>query len=436
MRRAAFFLLLAFVATIPLNSALSLGAVGSMNKFIGFAAGGAWVAVFVTSGRLRHLLRFHLVLLAFLFWALLSLVIWSDAVEAPVETLPLLAVMVVMLWDSCKTEWDVDAVLQAFVVGAGLAALSLLYNYRLGVAIGFEEYGFFDPDNMVTVRFQAAGTDPNELGVMLAAAIAMAAYLLSKGSFGSKGLRILNLLFVPAGVLAIALTGSRTGALALGVALAFALYSGRRLRFGGRLLGLTGIVLGVLAIQEFVPAVTIERILGTADNALSGDFSGRGLVWLEGLELFAQNPAIGVGAYSFSASVPSGLPAHSLPIQASAELGAVGLVLLVTVLAIAASAARTSYRWGDGFWVALMAIWALGALTLSWTYQKFTYLVLSMIVAAWMAQENPRLERPAVPSARSHLLANRTRRSALTIGRDRPGFRPDVTKPPVETDWP
>ena len=98
MHKLALYLLWAFVATIPLNSALNLGAVGSANKFIGLGAGGAWIALVLARGRFRHLTGFHVVLLSLMFWALLSLVFWSEADGiAPVQTVTLLALMGVML---------------------------------------------------------------------------------------------------------------------------------------------------------------------------------------------------------------------------------------------------------------------------------------------------------------------------------------------------
>lgn len=418
MRRTAFYLFVAFVATLPLANALAFGTVGSSNKLIGLAAGGAWLVMGMSPGAtMRRPAGFHRVSIALLLWAIVSLIFWSEETTGVETTIPLLIAMIVIVWDLFRTPHEIDIAVQAFVVGTYLAAVNLLYNYGFGRDINFDTLGsrgIINAEVGVADRFAAAGTDPNELGIMLVAGIAFATYLQAKNAFDHAVLKWINISFIPIGLLSVGLTGSRTSIVALVPALIYMLSKvatiDARKRFGAVVL----ITIGVLSFQQFLPELTLTRILSTADSISSGSFGDREFIWQEGIELFAENPVVGVGAFSFSENAPSQQSAHSVPIGIAAELGMVGLVLFAAAVGLTLGAALRSWRRDDAIWLAQLAIWGAGALTLEWQYNKFTWLILGLIVSAGANLRSNRWQETADRTA-ARMRRQRERAYAATL---------------------
>lgn len=383
MRRAAFYLFVLFIATIPAGNAFTLGSVGTANKFIGLAAGAAWILAGLTeSASMRRPRGFHRLSIGLLLWALLSVIFWSEETQGVETTIPLLIAMVVIIWDLFRTSRAVDIAVQAYVAGSLLASMSLLFNYRFGRDLTFTSIGEVSADLGVVERFASSGADPNSIGIMLAAGLAFAFYLLARQSFDSPLLLWVNRATIPLALLSIGLTGSRTASVALVFALLYGLSKVGSLGTQQRFAAVALLTIGIVGFQQLLPDLTMSRILSTVDNIGAGSFGDRELIWEQGIALFAQHPVIGVGAFSFAESIPIRQAAHSVPIAVAAELGMVGLVLLGSAAVLAAQSALRSRRRDDSVWLFQLMILATGALTLSWHFNKFLWLILSLVVAA------------------------------------------------------
>jgi O-antigen ligase len=99
------------------------------------------------------------------------------------------------------------------------------------------------------------------------------------------------------------------------------------------LLATAGLAGAVLATQ-FVPGQSIQRSLSFLSGSGSGlSSNGRSQLWSEAWGLFTSHPLFGAGTGSFFGFDGLNQYPHNLFLEVAAELGLVGLVLLVVFLA-------------------------------------------------------------------------------------------------------
>jgi O-antigen ligase len=334
------FLNLALGAVIwmPLSFLDRVPSVGLLSTLLLIAFAFAWLGALPNrTAIVADVLRAHRTLFAalvlFLLWVGLSL-LW--AADVPMAAAALLDwVLVAATFTLLGTAFTSDSyawrACAAFVVG-GL--LSVAIGFVPGANAGFE----ITADE--ASRFSGAVGEPNYLaaGLVPAMAIAAAMATVARSTLGRGAL------IAAAGALAIGLvsTGSRGGIVAAGVAIAAALIlaRGRRLQLGALVaLGLT--VAGLWLVTS--SSETVDR-LKTFDSG-----TGREDLWQVAWRMTEDNVATGVGAANFSAEsgryvrqpgqleradlvIQDPHTVHNVYLQALAELGVVGFVLLLAVL--------------------------------------------------------------------------------------------------------
>jgi O-antigen ligase len=74
--------------------------------------------------------------------------------------------------------------------------------------------------------------------------------------------------------------------------------------------------------------------------------------------------------------------AHNSFISVLVELGLIGFILFGTILGIATIKAWSQPRWDSRFWLTVLAVWAIGASSLTYEYRKATWLFLSLLIAS------------------------------------------------------
>jgi O-antigen ligase len=291
-------------------------------------------------------------LLVFLAWATLSYSWSEEPSEAltAVSRLALNAVLFLIVYTAIRTPRDVIWVLGAFVVGAAGAVV-------YGLLSGAAPSSFGD-----SARLSGQVENPNELAATLVAAFVLALGLM----FVARRSPVLRLMagFASGFLLfGIVLTVSRGGLVSLAVA------------------GLAAIVLGgrwrprILLFASACLAVTVFYFVALAPPAARQHITeqnggtGREDVWKVGWRMVEAHPVEGVGAGNFHTSsihyllVQPGLlrrsdfiadtqkVAHNVYLQTWAELGAIGLaLLLILVFAVLRSgfrAIRAFERLGD-----------------------------------------------------------------------------------------
>jgi O-antigen ligase len=393
MRTLAFLVSLAFVFFIPWEG-VELPTVGSMAKYVGFVAAASWLLAVVWSGRVRAPGVFQAVVFGFVFWNGLS-VLWSDAPAVSADramTWAQLLVFVLLLWDLYTTRSAVLAGLQGYVLGAYVAVSSAVMNFLGGSSF----YSHYD-------RFSAGDTNPDGFGFLLALGMPVAWYLTSSKAEGrlARALRVANFAYIPTAFLGIALSGTRTALIATIPAMAFGLSSLMRLSRAARLGAVLLLAAALFLVMGQVQSLrSFQRFGTTVSEFTEGDLNNRTNNWLQGLESFVRHPLLGVGANMYRSVNNLGKVAHNSYLSVLVETGLVGLTLFGAILAIAVGQALRQAGWERSFWLSLLAVWAIGASTLTWEHRKSTWLFLSLIVASAAAARAREEAKAVVHGAR------------------------------------
>lgn len=335
------FAVLSFLDTVlPTQGTLSAP------KLLGLMLMLSWLAL-VTAGEREHRERifshpgFLFVLLLFVGWTLISAT-WAEYPATAIETftryLPN-AFLFLIVFAAVRTREQLLWVVGAFVVGAFLSGV----------------YGLLVPAPAADVgRLSGAGGDPNETAAAMVAGLALATAL----GIAARGKPLVRLACATAGViclLALFLTSSRGGLIALGVALIAAVVLGGRRRGTMLAAAFAAVVVTVFYFATIAPADVRERVT----NPEGG--TGRVDIWTVGWRMVEDNALEGVGAGNFSTSsihyllepgallrddfiVDTPKVAHNTYLQVLAELGIVGFVLFMTILLFSFVCAFKAHR--------------------------------------------------------------------------------------------
>jgi hypothetical protein len=193
----------------------------------------------------------------------------------------------------------------------------------------------------------------------------------------------------------------------------------------------------LFAVQALVPQSSLERLGTTATSIAEGDLNQRGTIWLEGIDVVADHPLLGIGSGAFRGAVASGKVAHNVYLSVLTETGIIGFILFGIILAIVVHEALHQSRWESRLWLSVLLVWALGASVHTWEQKKPTWLFLGLVVvsAALSVRRDASLLRPAlaVPltGSRNPPLVRGDAPSALKVpvGRDGQG------KPGTAENW-
>jgi O-antigen ligase len=382
MNKAAFWSLWSFVFVLPWDALTDIPVLGSLPRFVGLVASAVGIVQILARGRVRPLSWFHVLAVLFVLWAGVS-TFWSidpDATRTRFMTYVQLAVLVWLIWETAWSPERARSLLQAYILGAGAAAVVTIHHYASGIAAG----GYVE-------RFSALNQDPNELGLTLALGLPMAWYV----SLSQPHRRFAWMwpLYVPLAMTATLLTASRGAFLALLVALTVipATQGRLRLRTKAALYALAAAALVVAA--TFAPETSLERLRTTRADIGTGYFGGRGKIWRAGLDVAREHPLIGVGAGGFGAAVEPTLQfawsSHSVPLAIVVEGGLVGLFLFLAAVAAATMSLRHLPHLQRRFSFVLLLTLAVGSLSLEWEYRKQFWFILGALAAQGALRAGP-----------------------------------------------
>jgi O-antigen ligase len=373
MRTIAYWLSLVLIFTIPWEVVVEYPALGSMSRIAGLAAAAFWVVTVVVTGRLRFPGLLHLTLFLFVLWNAVS-VFWSADANRTIEHLGTwiqLFIMIYILWDLYTTRAAVMGGLQMYILGSYVALGNTIVNYFSGNTFYYE-------------RFSAAGTNPDDLGTFLALGIPVACYLaLSKSTYKmNRLLKLVNYAYIPAALVGVALSGTRTALIATIPGIVFGLASLTRVRLWARIAIFMLLISAGLALLPLIPPASLQRLGTTGTEFAGGDLNGRKTIWREGLAAFAEHPLTGVGSNMYRSVNFVGKVAHNSYISVLVELGLIGFGLFLMILTIVVIQALRQAKWRSRFWLSILVTWGIGASTLTLEYRKPTWLFLSLIVAS------------------------------------------------------
>lgn len=386
MSNAAFRLLWCFVFVLPWDAFTYVPVLGSIPRLVGLGVSAVGVLYIVARRRIRPLSWFHAFALLFVLWTGVTN-FWSidpDATRERFRTYLQLLLLVWLIWEVAWSPERGRGLLQAYVLGACVAAVATVFSYLTGVSGPV-------PLDAEAARVVALNQDPNELGVILALGLPMAWYLgLTQPQ---RRTAWMWQLYAPLGVTAILLTASRGAFLAALAALVIVPWTLGRMRLRTKAV-LCALAVGSFALAtRFIPEVSLERIGSTRADIAAGYFGGRGEIWTVGLQVAQEHPLAGVGAGAFGAAVEPTLrserASHQVLLAILVEDGVVGLCLFLAMVVAAIKPLRRVSLLQRRFGIVLLLTLAVGSLSLEWDHRKQLWFVLAVLAgqvalhAAW-----------------------------------------------------
>lgn len=366
----------------------------------------------VLLGVLGIMNRRAIVVLGFGFWCLLAFVIWSTCGIAWAEYPALTTFKLTKYWEFLPMIWVITQyawdrrvrtrLFDAYLVGCWYGALGTFFNYATGRVFyieGVEEqwdrYSF--------------GVDVNYLALSLVIGMVIAWYRFSSDRAWWK--YVFYLAYFPAAFVAIGLTGSRGGLVALLAAVAvFAMCADRRTR----LVIVSGAVV-LVSLTLLLPSSVTWRLSTTTDELNHGTLSGRRAVWDRGVVLVEEHPVMGLGVGGVVGAMASldFNAAHNTPLEILIEEGVIGFLFFYGGFAHSIYRAwRFAGREGKAL-VAVSAAWFVGTCSITWDSDLVTWFMLAMLLSAGSASRTVR-----VPSGLSSVLnlGPRTFKSSRVVG--------------------
>lgn len=368
------------VFAIPWENVVFIPGIGTISKLFGIGAFGATLLRVLLQKKIRRLVPFHWAAFAYLCWVLLS-VMWSVNetchegklcdVPQTINTYVQLFLMLFVIWEATPTPSRVTNLLQAYVLGAYVAAGSTIYNYSIGEQAGHS-----------AARFTATGFDANDLGMMLALALPMAWYLASVSRYSFQ--RWLNRAYFVFGGVAILLTGSRGAMLATIVALAVVPWTLTHLRRGVRIVAIVFIAGAGVAGLTFVPAATFARLSTTGTEISEGDLNSRLEIWKTGFSVVPERPLHGFGPAGWRTAVTARFGvkgAHDTFLAILVDEGLIGLLLYLSMFVMVLRGILVLPTFQRRIGLILLATLIVAITPLDWDTKKPAWVILGLLVA-------------------------------------------------------
>jgi O-antigen ligase/polysaccharide polymerase Wzy-like membrane protein len=359
-----------FVFTVPWERLIVLPGLSIVTRVTGGLALGLTLFAVVTSGRVRRWRAFHVAGLLFVIWTGIGVWVLFGGGQIPMKlyTFVQLFAVVWIMWELAPSVKRMRGLLTAFLLGAFVPAIATILLYlRVGGALR---------------RFSAGGADENSLAMTLALAFPMGWYL--SMTTERPVLRWLCRAYVPVGLFAAALSGSRGGMLAFLVALLVVpltmKLSPGRLMAAIALLGLSGAL-----VVAYVPDTVIERLGTTGESLESGSLGGRFRFWVAGVDAFTRQPLMGYGVGGFVRAITPELGsearvAHNSFLSVLVEEGLVGLILYMTMLLSVFYYILHFPPFERRFGLVLLMTLGTAMLPLTWEHEKVAWFVMAALV--------------------------------------------------------
>jgi O-antigen ligase len=369
MSSLAFAGLWVFVFSVPWERLVVLPGLAIVSRVTGGLALGLTMFNIVMSGSVRRWRAFHVAALLFVIWA--GIGVWTlglPGIPKKFYTFVQLFAVLWIIWELARSVNRVRALLTAFVLGAFVPAIATILLYlRVGGAMR---------------RFSAGGADANSMAMTLALTLPMAWYL--SLTTDRPMLRWVCRSYVPVGLFAAALSGSRGGMIAMMIALLVVpltmKLSPRRLMAAILLLGLSG---GL--VMAYVPDTLIERLSSTGQSLEGGSYGGRFKFWVAGVHAFTRQPLMGYGVGGFvSAITPElgsqALVAHNSYLSVLVEEGLVGLILYLSMLLSVFYCVLRFPAFERRFGLVLLMTLGTAMTPLTWEDDKAVWFVMAALV--------------------------------------------------------
>lgn len=367
IRKIALVMVLMYVFLIPWGNAVWDGFI----RVFGMGSLGLAALVVVTHGTHRQYSFFHLFLVMFGSWVMLTL-LWSPDVSAGKESaftiiqLVFISFVISLLID---TKDKMRLAYQSYVFGTCVGSGIIFYNYINGIE---SEYW---------ARYSIENYEPDGVGIMIALAVPMAAYLTTQ--YKSVILKILNSIAIPICMYAIFLNATRTASIVAMFGIAYWLFTHRKASLRIKAILLAFFVSSVVGVLAFAPTASVDRIFSSSKEISSGTLNGRTVIWNASFEQWEKAPIVGTGIGSIQ-EVLSGShvefnSAHNAYIQVLLELGVIGLLLYSLLLLSIAYYLQKTPANDKVFLISLLLLALVSQITMNTLYDKEMWFALTML---------------------------------------------------------
>ena len=387
MTTVAYAALWLFCFAVPWENIIVIPGLGTISKLLGIVAMGLALLAALSSASVRRILPFHIAALLFVIWAGLGTFYVADEGRGLNKFFTYFQLLLVlwMIWELGSTRKRQLGLLFAYVCGATVAASNTIMVYR----------SLFGTTNR---RFAAEGFDPNDLGMTLALALPMAWYL--GMTYRQPLMRWLCRLYIPLGLVAIGLTGSRGALIASIVALTLVPLSVTQLsraKFTAAVLLL--VASGVIAVA-YIPATSWQRFGTTKSEVEGGTLNDRLFIWKAAVRAFSHQPMMGYGTSGFNWTVHS--QPHNAYLAVLIENGFVGFVLYMSMFFAVFVKLLRLPPLERRFTLVLLATLGVAMLPLGWEDRKPVWFILGTLAAlsqahlvGWRPARQQAARRPA-----------------------------------------
>ena len=184
---------------------------------------------------------------------------------------------------------------------------------------------------------------------------------------------------------AVLLTGSRAAVVTLATALIIVPVLAARWSRVQRLSALAVFLIAAVGSAYIVPRSEWTRLMGISHEVQEGTLSHRTQIWAAGMEVFRENPLVGVGAAGFQDAIITKLDvpyvAHNTFISVLVELGVIGAMLLLGLLLAMFYCGLRLPALEKRLWVMMLLVWSVGVTSGVWEYRKTTWLIFGLLAA-------------------------------------------------------
>lgn len=376
MRKIAYWLSLLMIFLIPWEGIVVLPDLGTASRLVGLMTLATWLLALIIGERVRKITPFHVFVFLFYGWNAIT-ILWSLDVDATLARIFIYARMsglVLLIWDLYDSPAAVRQGLQFYILGSFAPVISIIHNFITGNQIS---YG----------RYSAASDNANTTGIVIAFMIPVAWHLALSADPERKTrwLQLVNYAYIPTGLFAIALTGTRFAMIMTLPALVFGLGAFTQLKLGARIVIFLLLAVALTSLPTLLPESSLERLGSVRTEITQGDLSGRTILWQNGFDLWADEPLLGIGSAAFPQAVEPlygrRRHLHNSYLAILAETGLIGFLLFGLLLTSAVAQIRYLPKWDRRFWITMLVVWGLGNLILTWEYTKSTWLLLTLLAA-------------------------------------------------------
>jgi O-antigen ligase len=283
------------------------------------------------------------------------------------------------VWEFAESPRDLRFLVQAYVAGAWVLAALTLANFSSPEAIAAGQ-----------IRFVAEGQDPNDVARYLDLGFPLAALLLNSERHWPG--RLLALGYLPLGLVAVVLTASRGGFLAVVVALGGCALLLMRSHARGVVAAALATPVFAAALWFVLPHETFERLATIPSQLQGGDLNQRINIWVAGWDAFARSPLLGSGAGTFvnAAGTNPIDTAHNTPLSILVGGGLIAFFLAMAVVALAVRAALATRGPIKIALLTALLLWGFASLVDTVEENRTSWLLLGLVAfAGRLAEEAP-----------------------------------------------